>query len=170
MRLIKIIDKQNYGKNVTINTRIAVRGIIFIGDKVLMIQSDKYQEYKFPGGGVEKNESDIDTLIREVREETGCEVIPSSIKEYGKMIERRIDTFDSSHIFEMESRYYLCQVEDKIGLQCLDDYEAEYGYHICNVSIKEAIAQNTLVMPIEENAHTWVERELVVLNDLLINR
>ena len=43
----------------------------------------KNNNYKFPGGGIEKNESNIDALIRETKEEAGLVVIKDSIKEYG---------------------------------------------------------------------------------------
>ena len=164
-----MIDKCNYEKKAKVYKRVAVRGIIIIQGKILMVQSDKYHEYKFPGGGMEELEDDLMTLIREVKEETGCDVITSSVKEYGCVVERHIDTFDTNSIFEMESRYYLCQVGNQIGRQKLDDYETEYGYQIRYATIDDAIKQNNLIMPFEENMHTWIERELMVLTDLKSN-
>jgi len=48
-----------------------------------MVRSQKYGEYKFPGGGIERNETHAEALIREVMEETGYRLLPESINEYG---------------------------------------------------------------------------------------
>ena len=48
-----------------------------------MVHSLVYDYYKFPGGGLEFDESNIDALIRETREEAGLIIIKDSIKEYG---------------------------------------------------------------------------------------
>ena len=69
--LLLKVDTKDYNPNGTIFKRIAVRGFIKIGNKYAMIHSEKYGEYKFPGGGMEPYEQFEDTLIREVKEETG---------------------------------------------------------------------------------------------------
>ncbi|WP_230500347.1 NUDIX hydrolase [Sutcliffiella rhizosphaerae] len=50
--------------------REAVRAVIIQNDKILMVQSN-IGDYKFPGGGVEINESHEEAIMREVAEETG---------------------------------------------------------------------------------------------------
>ena len=60
--------------------REAVRGIILNGKKLLMIYSSKDGDYKFPGGGVELGETYEETLVREVKEESGAlELIKEAI-------------------------------------------------------------------------------------------
>lgn len=66
-----------------------------------MIQSQKYGEYKFPGEGIEKNESHLDTLLRETREETELHIIPSSVKEYGETLIIR-KGINQNEIFEQD--------------------------------------------------------------------
>ena len=51
--------------------RKVVRGIGLHDGKLIMLYSDKYGNYSFPGGGMKKDESAIDCLKREVNEETG---------------------------------------------------------------------------------------------------
>ena len=53
-----------------VNNRLAIRGVLFYQNKLLMIQTSK-GDYKFPGGGKEENENDFETLNREYQEETG---------------------------------------------------------------------------------------------------
>ena len=75
--------------------RVAVRGIIFIGGRLLLIEDNK-GEVKLPGGGQDAGESDADTLIREIREETGCAVIPETIRPFGYIEEKRKDLHEES--------------------------------------------------------------------------
>lgn len=51
--------------------------------QILMALSKGNDTYYIPGGKRETGESDQETLIREIREELGVEIIPSTIKYYG---------------------------------------------------------------------------------------
>lgn len=82
MERLFLLDGENYADDMPEIVRIAVRGIIFVGEKLLLIEDNK-KEVKLPGGGREEGETDIDTLIREVREETGCTVIPETVRPFG---------------------------------------------------------------------------------------
>ena len=55
---------------VHINQRTAVRGVIHYQNKILMVQTNR-GDYKFPGGGMEEGETEKETLLREITEETG---------------------------------------------------------------------------------------------------
>jgi 8-oxo-dGTP pyrophosphatase MutT (NUDIX family) len=48
--------------------------IVFDKDNVLMVQHNK-GHYGFPKGHVEENETEEETAIREVKEETSCDVL-----------------------------------------------------------------------------------------------
>ena len=82
------LDLRDHAENGTIYKRNAARGIIRHGDKYLAIHG-KYGDYKFPGGGMEPGESLPDTLVREVREETGYRVVLESIGDYLLVHEKR---------------------------------------------------------------------------------
>ena len=82
MRLLFEIDLKNYDKNGKVFKRPSSRAIIIKNNKIYMIHSLLFDYYKFPGGGIEKNESNIDALVRETAEEAGLVVIKESIKEY----------------------------------------------------------------------------------------
>jgi len=72
MKTILILDDMNYPPDLDEIYRVAVRGIIFVEGKLLMIESDS-GELKLPGGGIDDGENDCQALVREVKEETGVD-------------------------------------------------------------------------------------------------
>ena len=166
MRIIEDFDSKNYINCTSTFSRTAIRAIIYKDNKLVMVRSTKFGEYKFPGGGKDDNESDLETLIRETKEETGMTVNPSSTKEYGCAKEKRKSIFNPSQIFEMESRYYLCDAMDHVEETNYDSYEKDYGYHLCFVTIDEAIEGNIKAAKQHQDIATWINRELAVLRDI----
>ncbi len=144
--------------------RSAVRAIIKKGDHYLFVQSHKFNDVKFPGGGVEKNEDKFDALMREVREETGYLVKPEFIH-YGYTDEINKSIYPDTDIFQMRSDYYTCEVYDETTSQELDDYEREYGYEAVWMNIEEALKINQHVSTIHQLR--WVKREIIVMEKLL---
>ena len=155
------IDLKNYEEEKSIFRRTAARGIIRKGTQYLMIYS-KYGDYKFPGGGVEQGETLEDAVIREVQEETGFLVIRSSLKEYGTVFERRKGEYDN--ILEMDSHYFICEVEAEAGSRNLDEYEEEYDYQIVWMTLQEAMERNSQVYDLE--TCPWVIRDTKVMEYL----
>ena len=165
MRTIKIFDDKNYQTCWKKYKRDSARAIIFINNELAMIKSEKYGEYKFPGGGINANETHIDAILRETKEETGLHVLPASIKEYGQTLILR-KGFNDNEIFEQESFYYLCDIDtDSCSQPKLDDgYETEYGYKLVYVSLNEAINTNEKLLNMPQIP--WVQRDLTVLYEL----
>jgi len=140
MKKILIMDAKDYDNSMEEIYRIAIRGIIFIDGKLLLVESS-FGEIKLPGGGVEKNESDIDTLIRETYEETGYHIIPDSIKPFGEVEEKRLSIYEAK-IWHQINRYYFCDV---ISIKDKCDYtedENKDGFHQVFYTIDEAIKIN----------------------------
>ena len=123
MRLLFEIDFKDYNSNWKTITRPSARAIIIKDNKVYMVHSLVYDYYKFPGGGIEKNESNIDALIRETAEEAGLVVIKDSIKEYGYVNRIQKSDHEGISMFIQDNYYYLCDVEENRINQKLDDYE-----------------------------------------------
>lgn len=159
----KIIDLKNYIESGTVFTRTAVRGIIRKDGQYLLIHSMKYGDYKFPGGGKHADEELLDTLIREVQEETGYQVKPETARPYMKVMERRKG--DPDDMMEMISWYYLCDIETEQGKRNLDDYEEEYDYQVIWTSLQEAITANERVQ--QRDAVPWIVRENEVMRQML---
>ena len=123
MKLLFEIDKKNYDNNGKTFVRPSARAIIIKDNKIYMVHSLVYDYYKFPGGGIESNESNIDAVIRETKEEAGLIIIKDSIKEYGYVhrVQKAKDFGYSKFI--QDNYYYLCNVKNDILKQQLDDYE-----------------------------------------------
>lgn len=161
------IDLENYKKDGTVFKRKAVRAIITrktkSGETELLMIHGKYGDYKFPGGGAEQGETALETLHREVLEETGFEVQKGSEQEYIYLLEKRAG--DKSDIMEMENFYYFCQITGQQKAQNLDEYEKEYEYKTIWIKPAEAIARNESVKDFENIP--WIKREAMVLREIL---
>ena len=144
MRQLFDIDSKNYDPNSPKHYRPSVRGIILDGKgNIAMVYSKKFNYYKFPGGGIEGNETHLQTLEREVKEEAGMTLIPESVKEFGEVvITQGKEVGGEKVIFIQHNYYYTCEVEDLIGEQNLDDDEAEAEYELQFVPLDQAIRVN----------------------------
>ena len=169
MRLLFEIDKQNYKKDGTFTERPSVRGVIIKNNKLAMIHSLTYDYYKFAGGGMENGEDQIDTLIREVMEESGLKVIPDSVREYGYV--HRVEKGNSEDIFIQDNYYYLCNAEDTVYQQRLDQYENEEKFTLELVSPETVLTVNRTHSHGEKQKyfqfHTMLERECRVIEILM---
>ena len=143
MRTLFEIDTKDYDPNGRAFVRPSVRGIILRKGKVAMVHSIKYDYYKFPGGGIEPGESQIQTLIREVQEESGLVVLPDTIREYGNVSRKqKSDRVGEYEVFVQDNYYYLCDAAADVGEQTLDDYENEDHFTLEWVKPEHAIAIN----------------------------
>ncbi|MBE5958822.1 MAG: NUDIX domain-containing protein [Lachnospiraceae bacterium] len=140
MRMLAEYDHKNYIENGTVGIRPSVRGVVIRGDKIALVYSSKYDYYKFPGGGIDEGETHQQTLIREVLEESGLVVIPSSIKEYGVVLKKEKGKYQD--LFIQESFYYFCDAEREEKIHEMDDDEREEGFMLKWVDPKEAIETN----------------------------
>ena len=142
MRLLFELDTKDYDPNGVAFVRPSVRGILIRDGKIAMVHSLKYDYYKYPGGGIEPGESLEEALIREVAEESGLQVIPESIREFGLV--HRVQKSDRADIFIQDNYYFLCDAESAVQPQELDDYEAEERFTLEWVEPRQAIRTNRL--------------------------
>lgn len=166
MRVLFEMDKHDYDHCTHKFVRNSARSIIIRGKKIAMIHSLKYDYYKFPGGGIEGEESPIVAMIRETREEAGLVVKPETVKEFGLVHRIHKSDKDPSECFIQDNYYFLCDVENEIVSQRLDGYEATENYVLEFVDPILAIQKNRNVQGSPYNPIMF-EREARVLEMLL---
>ena len=160
MKKILIMDEKNYSEGMEEICRVAVRGIIFIEGKLLMIES-KSGELKLPGGGVDDGEDDCQALLREVKEETGYDVIADSIEPFGEIEEKRLSTLEPM-IWHQISRIYFCRVNLVKGECNYTENEKKDGFRQVLYSIEDAIEKNKIMLE-NEGKQAWNQREYKTL-------
>lgn len=166
MRLLFEMDKRDYDNCTHRFVRNSARSIIIREKKIAMIHSLKYDYYKFPGGGMEGEESPVRAMIRETREEAGLVVRPDTVKEYGYVHRIQKSDKDATECFVQDNYYYLCDAENETVAQCLDNYEAMESFTLEFVEPHIAIQKNRNVWNSPHNSMMF-EREARVI-ELLI--
>ncbi len=108
---------------------IAHGPVIIKAGKLLVSKDGKDDFYKIPGGRPEGDETPIQTLIREVMEETGleCEIL----EELSTMILNRNPT--TGEEMRIELHHYLARLTTKVDLK---DFKHD-GYEIRWLDIEE---------------------------------
>ncbi len=155
MQTLFTLDIKNYDPKWEYSKRDSARGIIVFtedgrkasvpfkpDDKIALVYAKNRGYYKFPGGGIHSDENKAEALVREVSEEVGLSVIPETVKEFGVVPRFQKSAKFDGVIFDQESFYYFCDVDSKGHGQNLDAYEAEAGFELQVVTIKEALEKN----------------------------
>ncbi len=143
--------------NPPLKVRDASRGIVVENGKVLLSYEVNTNVYMSPGGGLEYGETLEECCIRELREETGYDVIPLerfiTINEY---------CFETLYI----SNYFICK---KVGAcsQSLTEIEIEHGITPVWVDIDKAIEIFSDYPNKREDISSLYLREFTVLNKYL---
>ena len=163
MRCLFEIDLKDYEGCTKVFRRPSARAVILKGDKIALVYATEEKYYKFPGGGIHEDEDKKEALIREVREETGLNVIPESIREYGSVLRKQKSEKADNTVFEQENYYYLCETEGTQGAQDLDEYEKDAGFMLVYADIDEAIKTNGLFTSDSKVDEIMIDRERRVL-------
>ncbi len=141
--------------------RVAVRGVLFDGQRLLLLGS-RHGDFKFPGGGVEDGESFAAALEREFREECGYGgvVVGAELGTTREEVPAEEAAYD---VFGMTSYYFACSGGVAVGGQQLEGYEAELELAPRWVTIADALAANRAVQASGVGVMRWLVRETAVL-------
>lgn len=143
--------------------RVAVRAVIIREGRLLLLQA-RGRDVKLPGGGVEPGEGHPEALAREIREETGHEVLRIGDLRT-TVVESHPDALDPSRWFEMTSHYYDVEVSAAGGATDLSTSEQAAGLAPVWLTLAEALDANRSAMA-SGSAMACAERETRVLAGL----
>jgi ADP-ribose pyrophosphatase YjhB (NUDIX family) len=130
---------------------------IVLNDKreIALINSTRYNFHMLPGGGTDLNETLIEALHREIREETGASV--EVIHEIGVIVEN-LDKFKMLQT----TYFYLAKTVGEIKEPHLMKDEIESGYQVEWHTIDEAIR----IFEEENESEKYIkERELMAVKE-----
>ncbi len=82
MRTLFDLDAKDYKPDWKKKVRPSVRAILIRDGRIAMVHSLKYDYYKFPGGGIEEGETQLDALRRETAEDAGMTVIRDTVTRF----------------------------------------------------------------------------------------
>ena len=129
---------------------------------LLLMYTNRYEDYSLPGGGVDEGESIEQGLIRELSEETGAQQI-TIVKSFGLYEEYRPWHKDDFDIIHIKSYCYLCNIADELGKVQLEYYEQQNGMTAKWVDINEAIAHNERTLANSKKQGLSILRETYLL-------
>lgn len=161
--LAEIFRDQALDLHAKTDRREAVRAVVIRDRSLLMVHSPVNGDYKFPGGGVGKNEKHRYALKREVQEECGMNLV-DILQGIGEVVEYAISIKPAYDVFKLTSSYYLCEVDPDVFEQRLDPYEKELGFRPVWVDIDTTIQANMTVLKSEtKQPPEWAAREIFML-------
>lgn len=132
-----------------IHRRRAARGIVLDGDEILLLYTRRYNDFSFPGGGVDDHEDLLEGLHRELSEETGASGV-EVVSSYGRVEEFRPHYKPQYDLMHMDSYFYHCRADRQLGETRLERYESDNGMAPCWVRLEEAIEHNRRVIAARE--------------------
>ena len=144
MKIGNTIIENGIKDNEKIKQRTTVRAIILYKDRVLMLYSEKYNDFIFPGGGIKKDETHEEALKRELYEEVGARKV-EVIKLLGYIEEKRHGISGSDSVYNQKSYYYICKIgqigePNFVGREKEDVLKAKY------VDIDDVIKHNSKII------------------------
>lgn len=154
MKILATFDKKNYQDTVDVLEKYTIRAIIMRNGKLAM-QCSRDGEYKIPGGGMEAGESRMETLVREVGEETGLSVLPETVTELGEIVELHRDIFEPTKKYICHSLFYYCEAEAGVQTELkLTASEIAKGYKLKWAAPEEICTRNS-----QNTTDSWIIRD-----------
>jgi ADP-ribose pyrophosphatase YjhB (NUDIX family) len=149
-------------------TRLATRSIALQGNSILLLYTQRYEDYSLPGGGLNLGEDKEEGMIRELQEETGAQNI-NNIQPFGIYKEYRPWHKPDHDIQQMISYCYTCDINKELGSSTMETYEIKNGMKAIWINIHEAIAHNKKTMETSDKKGLSIERETFLL-ELIVKK
>lgn len=146
----------------TLIVRHAARGIVVKGENILLLYTQRYDDYSLPGGGIDDGENEVAALIRELQEEAGAQGV-RNVKPFARYDEYRPWYKSDADIIHMISHCYVCDIDEELGEASLESYEVSNGMVPLWMNIYEAITHNEAVIASSDKKGLSIERETFLL-------
>lgn len=150
--------------------RKTARAVIFSKnfEKILMLFSEKHNDYTFPGGGLDKGEVYKEALQRELKEEIGLLEF-NIIKPCGQILEVRKSMSNPKFIYKQLSKYFIVSAS-KFGKRNLQPNEKKMGLHTVWIDPKQAYEYNLKSIDLSKENRVCLRRENVILKKIIDNK
>lgn len=167
MKLLKeLIHPELATREGRILRRHAARGIVLREEKILLLFTERYNDFSLPGGGIDEGEDITVALARELEEETGARDVRVK-HHYGFIEEYRPHWKPEYDLMHMTSHFFVCDVAPKLAEVRMEDYEVANGMKPTWVSVSEAMKHNRQVMARQEKTMGQsIQRETFMLEKI----
>lgn len=164
MKLIKeLIHPDLTSREGRILRRHAARGIVLREDRILLLFTERYNDFSLPGGGIDEGEDITVALKRELEEETGARDVQVKAH-YGFIEEYRPHWKPEYDLMHMTSHFFVCDVAAKLAEVRMESYEIANGMKPVWISVSEAASHNRQVMARQEKSMGQsIQRETFML-------
>ncbi|MFN3628033.1 MAG: NUDIX hydrolase, partial [Parvibaculum sp.] len=133
----------------------------------LLLFTERYNDFSFPGGGVAEGEDLIDGLRRELEEET-CASNVRVQRDFGYIEELRPHWLPGFDLMHMTSHFFFCDIDPELRATKMERYETANGMRPVWVELDEALAHNRGVMQrLEATMGLSIQRETFMLEELM---
>lgn len=121
------------------------RGVLTHAGKVFLIWQDEFEQWVFPGGKTERDETPHDALIRELQEETGVVVRKATL------IEAEPPKIYPTGVFQL----YLFAVDTFVGWPTnrVPDKHSKAGW------FSVPMIRHQPVHEVDDSVHEWLDRK-----------
>ncbi|GGC89169.1 NUDIX hydrolase [Halopseudomonas salina] len=146
--------------------RHAARGIVLREDRILLLFTERYNDFSLPGGGIDEGEDIAVALVRELEEETGARDV--QVKEHFGFIEEYRPHWKPDYdLMHMTSHFFVCDVAADLVDSRMESYEIANGMRPMWISVNEAVSHNRQVMTRQEKSMGQsIQRETFMLEKI----
>lgn len=167
MRLLhEIIHPELASREGRVLRRHAARGIVLREDRILLLFTERYNDFSLPGGGIDEGEDIAVALVRELEEETGARDV--QVKEhYGFVEEYRPYWKPDYDLMHMTSHFFVCDIAPELAEVRMESYEIANGMKPLWIPLDEALKHNRQVMARQETRMGQsIQRETFILDSI----
>ena len=143
--------------------RLAARAIVQRNEQILLLFTERYNDFSFPGGGLDEGENVIAGLKRELEEETGAREVKVG-QYFGYVEEYRPYQKPQYDVMHMTSHFYRCEIARQLESARMEMHEIANGMRPMWVNLVDAISHNEAVMHRQEcSMGQSIQRETFML-------